>query len=71
MPGNKANLKTELQSIFESLDNDKTASDAASDIANAIDTYLGTITVASGIAVSTTGTATAQTGTTTETGTLQ
>lgn len=68
----KTTLINTLTSIFNDLTTaNNTASAKATAIANAIDTYVksGSVTVASGIPVSTTGTAAAQTGSTTGTGT--
>ena len=51
MPGNKAQLQTALQAIFENLDPDKSAEDAASEMADAIDNYLDTVKVQTAIPV--------------------
>lgn len=70
---NKSQLKQNLKSIAEDmLKKDKPALDEwSSRMADAIDVYVksATITVSAGIPVSTAGSATAQTGATTSTGT--
>ena len=72
----KATMKTKISAKFgdptdaTALDNfcDAVAEALATEVVNHVKTY-GVVTVASGIAVSTTGTAAAQTGATTATGT--
>lgn len=67
---NKASLKSALQAAFEDIRADKTAAEAAQQLADAIDSYVraATVTVNAGIPVSTAGTAAAQTGSTTSPG---
>ena len=45
MPGNKAQLKTQLQAIFEDL-SEKTAAVKAQEMADAVDAYINTVKVA-------------------------
>ena len=74
----KTGLKTSLKALYTfqyegtlTEEQDTQLDSLVDDLANAIDVYVktGTVTVASGITVSTTGTAAAQTGATTSTGT--
>lgn len=72
MPLNKAALKSGIQVLAQNIaENEGSYADFADGLANLIDTFVktGTVTVASGIPVATTGTAAAQTGATTSTGT--
>lgn len=72
MPLNKAALKAGIQSLAKNIaDNEGSYADFADGLANLIDTFVktGTVTVAAGIAVSTAGSAAAQTGATTAPGT--
>lgn len=76
---NKATLATQLKAIFDGVspeatgetDPDKLRQKLATDMANAIDAFVktGAVTVASGITLSSTGTAAAHTGATNGTGT--
>ena len=76
---NKTALAQQLKAIFDGVspeatgiaDPDALRQKMANEMANAIDTFVktGTVAVATGIAVSTTGTAAAQTGATTAMGT--
>ncbi len=76
---NKATLAQQLKTIFDGVspeaggesDPDKLRLKVANEMADAIDAFIktGTVTVAKDIPVSTTGTAAAQTGKTTTTGT--
>jgi len=75
---NKAALVTQLKAIFDGVSPEATGitdpaalrQKMANDMADAIDAFVKTGTVAAGIAVSTTGTAAAQTGATTAIGTI-
>ena len=75
---NKAALATQLKTIFDGVSPEATGitdpevlrQKMADDMADAIDAYVKTGTVAAGITVSTTGTAAAQTGSTTSIGTI-
>ena len=75
---NKATLATQLKTIFDGVSPEATGitdpaalrEKMANDMADAIDAFVRTGTVAAGIAVSTTGTAAAQTGSTTGIGTI-
>lgn len=72
MPLNKATLKSGIQALAQNIaENEGGYSDFADGLANLIDTFVksGTVTVPAGVAVSTTGTAAAQTGATTAPGT--
>lgn len=69
----KASLQTGIQNLLTDMEtkNDDSKALFASTLADLIDTYVksGTVTVGAGIPVATTGSATAQTGATTSTGT--
>lgn len=72
MPLNKAALKSGIQSLAQNIaETEGSYEDFADGLADLIDVYVksGTVTVAAGIPVSTAGTAAAQTGATTATGT--
>ena len=70
-PGLKTDIKNLLQAMTEEDDSVAGFDKFADGLSAAIETFVksGTVTVASGIAVSTTGSAAAQTGSTTGTGT--
>lgn len=71
MPLNKAALKSGIQSLAQNTaDNEGSYADFADGLASLIETFVksGTVTVPAGVAVSTTGTAAAQTGATTAPG---
>jgi hypothetical protein len=72
MPLNKAALKSGIQALAQNIaENKGSYADFADGLADLIDTFVktGTVTVAVGIPVATTGSAAAQTGATTATGT--
>ncbi len=66
----KATLKSALQTIFEDLSN-KTASEAAASMADAIEAFVKTGTVPAGIAITGTSPAGAVTGQTTSAGAIE
>lgn len=65
------NIKGLLNNLVQSEDQEASIDNLATELANIIDTYIktGTVTVAAGIPVATAGSAAAQTGATTATGT--
>ncbi len=70
---NKAKLQTDIEQLLEDMmqKEEKSFSEFAKRLSTAIEGFVktGTVTVAAGISVSTAGTAAAQTGATTSTGT--
>ncbi len=70
---NKAKLKSDIENLLEDMmkKEEKSFSEFAERLSTSIDTYIktATVTVAPGITVNTAGTAAAQTGATTSTGT--
>ena len=72
MPLNKAALKSGIKNLIQNIaENEGSYDDFANGLGDLIDTYVktGLVTVALGIPVATTGSAAAQTGATTATGT--
>lgn len=72
MPLNKAALKSGIKNLIQNIaENEGSYDDFANGLGDLIDTYVktGLVTVALGIPVATTGSAAAQTGATTSTGT--
>lgn len=70
-PQLQINIKSLLQQLQQVSDNDQALNQLSSGLSDLIDSYVksATVTVAAGIPVSTSGTAAAQTGATTSTGT--